>query len=324
MSPRGIIGPPRKGLSGMKCTRCRGPAEIRLPSHNAKFCDECFDRFFLAGVEKGLKSIGFPANTPVAVAVSGGKDSLTAWDALARIGIKVLGIHIDLGNGPFSEASVAAIRAFAQKRGLAYKVYNLKEIFGYELDRVRYHSRVVVCAQCGTLKRSYLNKLAREEGFSVVATGHHLDDESGRLLGNVVRHKERYLKTFYPYLASAHPRQAARIKPLYRMDQHEIRAYCRVHGIEPVQGPGCPHAKGATSHYYQEAMELLEEKMPGSKRDFVFTFLRNRTPPVQDGFHDCPRCGEPTYGQTCGVCRLRERIEARAAKEAKGPARREA
>jgi len=298
----------------MKCTRCKEPAEIRLPSHNAKFCDACFEKFFQAGVERGLKMVGFPRETPVAVAVSGGKDSLALWDVLSRLGVRVLGIHLDLGLGDFSAASRQAVEGLASERGLEFRIFSLKEAFGHEIPEVARATRLETCSVCGTLKRSVLNRLAVDLGYPALATGHHLDDEAGRLAGNLIRHKTQYLDKFYPYLPSVHPNQAARIKPLFRLDQDEIRAYCRIRGIRPAEGEGCPFSKGATSHYFQEAMAFLEGRMPGTKRDFLFTFLKGRRPPTEATFQTCSSCGQPTYGQLCGVCRLKARLSQRAAR----------
>ncbi len=303
-----VTGPGVKGLSGMKCTVCKAPAGIRLPSHNSKFCDPCFDKFFLNGVAKGLKMVGFPPDTPLVVAVSGGKDSLAVWDALNRLGYKTLGLHLDLGLGEFSAVSSSAVEKFAADKGLSFRIFRLEDIFGHSLEEAARAARMAFCSVCGTLKRFYINSLTVEAGFSAVATGHHLDDEAGRLMGNLIRHKDQYLEKFYPYLPSVHPAQASRIKPLFRLDQHEIRAYCRTREIVPAQGEGCPFAKGATSHYFQEALEFLEEKMPGTKRDFLFSFLRSKEPPREETFGTCQTCGQPTYGQQCGVCRLKERM----------------
>ncbi len=309
MKGSAITGPGGKGPSGMKCTACKAPAEIRLPSHNSKFCDPCFEKFFLNGVAKGLKMVGFPTDAPIAVAVSGGKDSLAVWDALSRLEIKTMGLHIYLGLGEFSDISAAAVENFARPRGLEYRIEKLDNIFGHPLTEVARATRLPTCSVCGTLKRSFINSLTVQAGFKAVATGHHLDDEAGRLMGNLIRHKDQYLDKFYPYLPSVHPAQAARIKPLFRLDQHEIRAYCRIREIEPAGGDGCPFSKGATSHYFQEAMEFLEGKMPGTKRDFLFTYLKSKEPPGDESFGTCLSCGQPTYGEKCGVCRLRERME---------------
>ena len=98
------------------------------------------------------------------------------------------------------------------------------------------------------------------------------------MLGNIVRHRRQFFEKQYPYLPSNHPRLPVKLKPLYRLDAREIRTYCRIKEIIPLAAK-CPHSRGATSHAYQEALELLESKMPGTKRDFLFSYIDSRKPP---------------------------------------------
>ena len=201
-------------MNRMKCSRCGQPASIKLISHHAKFCPDCFDLFFLNSVRRGLAALGVEAREPVVVAVSGGKDSLVAWDVLTRLGFQTKGLHLVLGVPGFSEASLAAAEGFAQKRGLELSAYHLKDLFGHTLPEIHWRTRRETCSVCGALKRSLLNRLALETGDRILATGHHLDDEAGRLLGNLLRHQDQYLEKFYPFFPQAHPNQAARAKPL--------------------------------------------------------------------------------------------------------------
>ena len=108
-------GPGRGNV--MKCFRCRGPAFIKLSSHNANFCPDCFDGYFVKAVEKAFKWMPVPKEAPVVVAVSGGKDSLVLWDVLVRLGFRTEGLHLDLGLGEFSAASREAIDSFCRPRG---------------------------------------------------------------------------------------------------------------------------------------------------------------------------------------------------------------
>ncbi len=101
----------------------------------------------------------------------------------------------------------------------------------------------------------------------MVATGHNLDDEAGRLLGNLIGKREEYVKKTYPYLPSPHPKIPAKIKPLYRLEIKEILIYAQLKSIEPVN-IDCPLSRGATSRKFKKALNLLENQMPGIKRNF--------------------------------------------------------
>ncbi len=291
-----------------KCTRCRQQAVIALPSHHANFCEACFEVFFRRAVLRAMKKFPIKADEPILVAVSGGKDSLAAWSVLNDLGYVTKGIHLNLGIPSFSKASEEAVAAFAQSRNLSWTSCALKDLIGYSISEIRQKTRRPICSVCGMIKRRLLNRLAVQEGFRVIATGHNLDDEAGRLLGNLVRNRREYIEKHYPYLPSVHPRVPAKIKPLYRVSAHEIRTYCRVHGIGFLEG-SCPLSRGATSHMFQEALDMLEVKMPGTKRDFLFAYIETRSAPhLTEDFGTCDRCGEPCYGTRCSVCNLLERL----------------
>jgi uncharacterized protein (TIGR00269 family) len=293
---------------GAKCIRCREQAEIALPSHHAKFCPECFEHFFRTAVRRGLKRMPVSRDTPVMVAVSGGKDSLSVWDMLNELGFSTKGLYIDLGINEFSETSREAVRRFASERGLPWSCYRLQEEFGYAMPEVRRLLRGKVCSVCGRLKRQFLNRLTAREGYSVLATGHNLDDEAGRLLGNLIGNRTEYVRKQHPYLPSPHPRIPAKMKPLYRLEIKEILHYCRVKGIQPAEAQ-CPFSRGATSHAFKNALEYLEGEMPGMKRNFLFTYLDKQPPEPGSDFGVCRDCGEPAYADRCGVCNLLDRLQ---------------
>lgn len=292
-----------------KCTRCRGRAAIRMPSHHANFCSQCFVHYFRNAVKRALKVLGFPEPAPLMVAISGGKDSLALWSVLHDLGYPTRGIHINLGIDVFSDASEEVVRRFAQERGLSYTAYSLRQVFGYTLPEIKTRTRRKICGVCGLLKRQLLNRLTIQEGFRNLALGHNLDDEAGRLLGNIVRHRYQYFPKQYPLLPSSHSRMPTKLKPLYRLEAHEIRTYCGLSGIMPIEIP-CPLSRGATSHSYKEALDFLEARMPGTKRDFLFSYVERREPPhAKPDFGTCKHCGEPAYDDSCSVCNLADRLK---------------
>ncbi|MCF8031174.1 MAG: adenine nucleotide alpha hydrolase family protein [Desulfohalobiaceae bacterium] len=295
-----------------KCSRCRGRARIGLPSHNARFCPDCYLLFFSTAVQRALKRLSVPREEPLLVAVSGGKDSLTAWDILNELGYATHGLHINLGIGDFSEASRERVDAFARARGLSWSEYSLQREFGYSLPEINRRFQGKICSVCGRLKRQHLNRLAVRENYGNLVTGHNLDDEAGRLLGNLVGNRQEYVRKQSPYLPSPHPYIPAKLKPLYRLDISEIRIYCELRGIEPAEIK-CPLSRGATSHYFKEALDMLEGRMPGTKRQFLFAYINTRQGETgqEADFGECCFCGHPAYADVCGVCSLKGQMEAK-------------
>jgi len=306
--------------AGAKCTRCKGRAVVRLPSHNSRFCPDCYIRFVRTAVGRAMKRFPLPRQASIRVAVSGGKDSLALWDILHDLGYSTRGVHIDLGIEGFSGISRRAVEDFARERNLPWSLHFLKDLTGYSIPEARRLTRRKICSVCGVFKRRLLDRLAVGEGGEVLATGHNLDDEAGRLMGNLIRHRTEYLEKFHPFLPSRHPAMPVKIKPLYRLESVEIRYYCAVKGISPAEEK-CPLARGATSHVYKEALQFLEDRMPGAKRDFLFSYLKEKGIPWGGGeaLEQCHRCGEPSYGSLCGMCGLLDQLRAnREAVEADG------
>jgi uncharacterized protein (TIGR00269 family) len=255
-----------------------------------------------------MRKFKINSEIPLMVAVSGGKDSLVAWSVLHELGYHTKGLHIHLGIEGFSEASSIAVRQFADSRGLPWAQYSLSDVVGDTIPAIEKQTWRKICSICGLLKRQMINRLTIQEGFSHLVVGHNLDDEAGRLLGNIMRHRSQYFAKQYPFLPSYHPRIPARLKPLYRLEAREIRIYCRYNRIAPV-AEKCTFAKGATSHAFKDALELLEERMPGTKRDFLFSYIDKREPPQPDpSLGACRKCGEPAFNDICSVCNLFEKI----------------
>jgi tRNA(Ile)-lysidine synthase TilS/MesJ len=309
-----------------KCKRCRSKGEIRLPSHNTIWCADCFIHYCENAVAKAMKKFGISNEVEILVAVSGGKDSLALWSILDSLGYRTRGLHVNLGIEGFSEASMDAVAEFAGSRNLAWAQYSLKEVFGWTIDETRRRTRRrSICSICGVVKRQILNRLTAREGYRMLASGHNLDDEAGRLLGNLLRHRTYYIERQYPYLPSTHPLFAAKVKPLYRLESAELRAYCHFASVRPFN-ESCPLSHGATSHFVKEALQSMEEKMPGTKRDFYFTWLKHRQPPVSfngEGISICGECGEPAFVETCGVCAIRANLNSWQERPSDGESRNE-
>ena len=160
------------------------------------------------------------------------------------------------------------------------------------------------------------NRVAVDHGYDVMATGHNLDDEAATLLGNVLRWQEGFMERQRPLLrASDGGHQVRKVKPLYRLSEREMAAYCVVAGLDYVVEE-CPLVAGNSGHELKEALDVMEATAPGLKAQFLFGFLDNQSHhwPVPEQVEletevgACDTCGMPTTAQTCAFCRQRERI----------------
>lgn len=303
----------------MKCTRCRSKVEVYLRQHNAGFCRPCFVLYFRRQVERAIHQTRMVSqDEEVLVAVSGGKDSLVLWEVLHDLGYRTTGLHLSLGIGSYSDASTEKTEQFAEKLGRPLLIVRLAEEGpGLAIPSVTSFTHRPACSACGTLKRHYFDKLAVDRGFPVVATGHNLDDEAARLMGNVLHWQVDHLARQQPVLQPTHDRFVRKIKPLYRCSEYETAVYAFVRGIDYVVDE-CPNSVGASQLTYKDVLNRLEAASPGTKLTFVTGFLERaregfatsvETPPLP-----CTQCGMPSFAGLCSYCKLVNEVESKRAR----------
>ena len=304
----------------MRCRKCGAQAIINMPQHKLALCGEHYIEWVIGRTEETIRSFRmFSRDDRVLVAVSGGKDSLSLWDILLKLGYKVDALYINLGIGEeYSAESQECAQTFAQNHPESRLIIvDIKEIYGMsvpELARSKRKGRGrKICSLCGLIKRHEMNRVAAQEGYDVIATGHNLDDEAASLLGNLLNWKVEYLEHQSPVLASTYPGLARKVRPLCRFYEREMAAYALVQGIRYIYEE-CPHAEGAKSILYKDLLNKLEIEMPGAKQRFYLDFLRVRRkgmikfqPPPTGELHPCEVCGQPTSAPgRCAFCRLWE------------------
>ena len=292
---------------------CRGPAVIDLKRHNANFCGDHFIRFCQQQVEKAVGEYDmFSPSDKLLVAVSGGKDSLAIWHILHGLGYDVDGLYIGLGIDDYSDPSGEYAKSFADAHGLNLIVVDIVEEYGYDVPRGSKAAKRAPCSACGMSKRHIFDRVANEGGYDVLITGHNLDDEAAVLFGNVLHWQTDYLARQHPVLPARHglPRK---VKPLVRLDEREMAAYCVISGIDYMLDE-CPMAVGNKHLRYKEALNDIETASPGSKAAFFHKFLSQGAPffqetaeELRDELAPCKTCGAPTPNEVCAFCRLVER-----------------
>lgn len=292
----------------MKCIRCQGRAVIRVEHHRASFCAGCFTEYFLRQVDRAVtEERMFHPDEAVLVAVSGGKDSLALWHALVQLGYNASGLHLHLGIDQYSERSREKAERFASARGLKLHVIEIARETGLPVPALASRARRNPCSACGVVKRYLFNRAALQGGYRALATGHNLDDEAARLLGNLLHWQVDLLARQGPALAQQEEGLARRVKPLFRLTEKETAAFALLHGLDYL-AEECPYSAGATSLIYKRALTMLEEASPGTITRFYLGFLKKRGELFPDRekatLAPCQRCGQPTTAMVCAYCRL--------------------
>ncbi|WP_121923354.1 TIGR00269 family protein [Hydrogenothermus marinus] len=308
----------KKLKKNSRCTICKAKGEkekaiIYLPHHRLTLCKKHFISWFEKRVEKTIKEFKmFSTNDKILVAVSGGKDSLALWNALTKLGYEADGFYINLGIDQYSIDSKELALNFAKKIGRELHILDLsKEIA--TIPQLKEISNRPACSACGTVKRYYMNKFAKEKGYSIIATGHNLDDEVAVLFGNTLKWDIDYLKRQYPVLKEENG-FIRKVKPLCKITEKESALYSFLNNIDYIEYE-CPFSVGASSIEYKEFLSRLEEKHPGTKLQFYTNFLKkmypllNKEKEKKEELKYCKICGEPSYNEICSVCKLKQKVE---------------
>jgi len=319
-----------------------------MRQHKLALCKEHYLEWIPEQTERHIKKYEmFTRDEKVLVAVSGGKDSLALWDILIRLGYQADGLYIGLGIDPstspfgdnaltvraasngtpvrdgraggdigYSSESHRLVQKFADERNLKLHVVDVEEEYGQPipvLSELTHRGKGRPCSVCGLTKRHVMNRIARDLGYAVLATGHNLDDEAAVLFGNTLNWLGEYLVRQSPVLPES-PGLARKVKPLCRFYEKDMTAYALLRGIEYIYEE-CPFAVGSTTTYYKELLNQLEYERPGAKLAFYVKFLEARDKglfaeqeEIRASLTPCPNCGQPTSAPgLCSFCRLMER-----------------
>src|SRR5215813_13883173 len=308
----------------MNCTKCKTKAVMKIPRHHAAFCKECFNVFVHDQVARAVRSQKmFKKDDRILVAVSGGKDSLALWDILLKLGYAADAFYVNLGIGGYSERSLKMVRRFADSvaapLGATLHTHTVEQEEGAGIKDLAQMIHRPTCSTCGTIKRYQFNRTAVERDYDVMATGHNLDDEAARLLGNVLHWQDEYLDKQSPVLPDSIEGFAKKVKPLYRLSERELAAYAVLNRIDYIVEE-CPMAKGARTLVYKEVLNRLETESPGTKQTFYWGFLDKQsnkksapttmTEKDQSALRPCTTCGQPTTAEVCSYCKMMSRAKA--------------
>ncbi|MGA3172834.1 MAG: ATP-binding protein [Syntrophorhabdales bacterium] len=300
----------------MKCRVCGAQANIRLPQYNTALCAGDFIAFFERRVSDTIEKYGLADKRDrMLVAVSGGKDSLSLWYLLNRLGFPADGVYIDLAIGDYSRVSFEKAGQMADRLQKRLYSFPFAEAFDKGIDELARIMKRPPCSLCGSIKRYVMNRACAEYGYSVLATGHNLDDEASALLGNILHWKEEYLWKKDVVLKAEGDFLAKKVKPFFLCSEKETAAYALVSGIDYVYQE-CPYSKGAKTLLYKSLLNRVEDASPATKIAFLKGYLkRSREESAKRGEKktSCATCGYPSYSTRCGFCRLMERFAVRPA-----------
>ncbi|MHA2059321.1 MAG: phosphoadenosine phosphosulfate reductase family protein [Candidatus Ranarchaeia archaeon] len=243
-----------------KCDYCDKPAAMIRPESGETLCIT----HFLGSVEKNVsKTIQkhklLNPKDRIAVAFSGGKDSVALLHLLAKIEkqfpkSELFPFYVQEGIQGYQDEALKLVKQHTKNLDLPLKIYSFKDLFGITLDALVEKSKqlpqkqqVTPCTYCGILRRWSFNAAAKDLTADVLATGHTLDDEAQTVLMNIMRGDlYRIVRTSRSQETSPQKSKdfIPRIKPLQRVTEREVVLY-NYHKNLQYQFIECPHRGAA-------------------------------------------------------------------------------
>lgn len=291
------------------CRMCNKESVVYLSQHRLALCQQHYIEWFLRRTQETIKKFNmFNNKDKILVAVSGGKDSIALWDALNELGYKADGLYINLGIAGYSDESEEVSKIYAQEKGLKLHIISLQKDLA-PIPQIKKIEKRPTCSFCGQIKRYYINKFAKDMGYTVLATGHNLDDEVSTLFLNVLNWNLEYLARQSPVL-NEEKSFTKKVKPLFKFTEEENLLYVSLKKINYIN-KSCPFSKGATSIGYKQILNAIEKQSPGTKLRFYLDFIKKFKPILnipEPKLNLCQNCGQLTTAQVCSVCRLKQKL----------------
>ena len=206
----------------------------------------------------------------VAVAVSGGKDSMLLLNALARYRkfsserFDLCAVTIDMGIKPFD---VSPVKAVCDEFSIPYHVNETN--IGQVVFDIKQESNP--CSLCANMRRGAVNSTAKALGCNKVALGHHADDVIETFLMSLIY--ESRLNTFSPvtYLSRA---DLTVIRPFIYLEEAHIKNVTKTFDMPVITSP-CPACGNTKREEIKNLLTSLSGTYPDIKKN-ILNAIKNR------------------------------------------------
>ncbi len=253
-------------------------------------------------------------NDRMAVAVSGGKDSLALLFVMKKIFEKrdhsdLIAITIDEGIKGYRNESLQIVKNFCSELKIENKILDYKSLFGIDMDTAmmaRPSEKMTSCSICGTFRRRAIDLAAESVHANVIATAHNLDDQLQTFTINLFAGDIERIGWIYPEPVEYGSNGLKKIKPFVEIYEHEIAFYSLQRRI-PFQSEECPYMHESIRTDIRQFLNKLEKDHPGIKYNTYNSILKiskNMKLASSKGVSQkCTVCRRDSTRDMCSVCR---------------------
>ena len=195
-----------------------------------------------------------PPGAGVLCALSGGADSMhllcRLLEGREKYGWTVQAAHLNHGLRPTAQRDEDFVRDWCGKQGVPLSVGHA-DVEGFA------QREGLSLEEAGrTLRYAFLEETARQEGLSLIATGHHAGDNAETVLMNLIR------GCGLRGLTGIQERRGDIVRPMLAATRAEIEAYLKEHSVPHVEDETNTDLTYTRNKVRHQLLSLLEELNP--------------------------------------------------------------
>nr|MBC7244335.1 hypothetical protein [Chloroflexota bacterium] len=223
--------------------------------------------YLLKGMNKAIRDYQMIADGDrIAVAVSGGKDSLTLLyllllrqqSALERY--ETIAVHVRMHKADGAPCTEVDPRDALERVDVHLETLEVVDVGVRPND----------CFRCAYLRRKAIFEAAQRLGCNKVAFGHHADDAAQTTLLNLVFHGR--VETLYPK-RPFFGGQFTLIRPMIYLPEKRIMRFAQACAF-PLQATSCAHSLDSRRALMKDLIRMLEQEYPKVKINLFRAGLR--------------------------------------------------
>ena len=295
---------------GSKCSVCNGRVVYYRPYSGERLCPSCFKASILEKTRRTISRYGLLKHGDrIAVAVSGGKDSLSLLYVLKELcedhGSQLHAVTIDEGVKGYRDEAISIAERVTSELKVPHSILSFKELYGITIDEALASKdrKITSCTVCGILRRRAMDMAAQRIDANVLATAHNLDDFLQTFIINLLNGDLKRIRWLDPVLESKGEYGIRRVKPFMEIYEEEIAFYAYLQNL-PFQSFTCPYMGESIRSEIRSILNRLEAAHPGVKYNTLKAVIGITQSLVLEGEvkTKCEACGYPSSNNICSVC----------------------
>ncbi|MGC8874417.1 MAG: ATP-binding protein [Chloroflexia bacterium] len=211
-------------------------------------------RFYLRKVNRAVSLYHLiEEGDRIAVAVSGGKDSLSLLRLLRERpayfppSYELVAIHVTYIGWDVGAPPPEVLEEHFRREGVPYRI-----------ETVDFRDETPGCFRCSWVRRKALFTAAHELGCNKLALAHHLEDIAETTLINLLLHgRLERPEPYYPLFGGV----LMLIRPLVFLRSHELRRFARLFDL-PVYESRCPYSRTGVRGRLRAFLSELQRTCP--------------------------------------------------------------